>query len=333
MFRIRHFASKGKTMHSSIYILLLLLGLACPVLSHSCPENLPSSCECEDEFVDDIVDLELSCSGSSLTEVKKALRLMNTRSRLEVGLDEVDIGTLDSKFFEGFNVVKLEISHCQLDSLAEEGAKALTGLEDTLQELDISASFTEDNVPTKLDLSHLRRLSQLDLSFNSITELGNDWFEKEMPSLTDLILSNNAIESLGDRAFANLHNLRLLWLDGNRFGPIKRSMLPKPASRLQDLQLDNNAFTDVPDDMFTEMPELQDLSLRTNGITQMREKTYRPIWSYIETLDIRGNPLECDSHIEWMFKEPVEMSLSGRCEGPRGREGYDLLSLIDSKGQ
>ncbi|GFT01345.1 hypothetical protein NPIL_34461 [Nephila pilipes] len=258
---------------------------------------------------------------------------MDSSSRLEVQLDDVDIGTLDSRFFEGFNVVKLDISHCQLDSLAEEGAKALTGLEDTLQELDISASFTEDNVPTKLDLSHLRRLSQLDLSFNAITELGNEWFENEMPSLTDLILSNNGIESLGDRAFANLHNLRLLWLDGNRFGPIKRSMLPNPASRLQDLQLDNNALTDVPDDFLTNMPELQDLSFRTNGITQMRERTYRPIWSYIETIDMRGNPLECDSHIEWMFKESAEISLNGRCEGPKDREGYDLQSLIDSKGQ
>lgn len=320
-------------MRPLICISLLLLGLACPALSASCPDDIPSTCECESEFVEDEVDFELSCSGSDLSDVKQALRQVGSQYRLQVDLDDVDIGTLDSRFFEGFNIIKLEISHCQVDSLTEEGAKPFTGLENSLQELGISASLDEDNGPIKLDLSHLIHLSELDLSFNSITELGNDWFDKDMPSLTNLIISNNGIERLGDQAFANLRNLRVLWLDGNRFGPIKRSMLPNPASRLQDLQLDNNAFTDIPDDLFTQMPELQDLSLRTNGITQMRERTYKPIWSYLEFLDIRGNPLQCDSHIEWMFESPTDISLSGQCEGPKGREGYDLFSLIESKGK
>ncbi|GFY77364.1 hypothetical protein TNIN_5381 [Trichonephila inaurata madagascariensis] len=321
-------------MRPLICISLLLLGLACPALSASCPEeDLPSTCECESEFVEDEVDLELSCTGSDLSDVKQALRQLGSRHRLHVSLDEVNIGTLDSRFFEGFNLVKLEISHCEVDSLAEEGAKPLTGLENSLQELEITASLNDDNGPIKLDLSHLLHLTELDLSFNSITDLGNDVFEQDMPSLTNLILSNNGIEKLGDRAFANLRNLRLLWLDGNRFGAIKRSMLPNPASRLQDLQLDNNAFTDIPDDLFTQMPELQDVSLRTNGITQMRERTYKPVWSHLEVLDIRGNPLQCDSHIEWMFDNlPEDLSLSGRCEGPKGREGYDLYLYIVTKG-
>ncbi|GFT01353.1 hypothetical protein NPIL_34491 [Nephila pilipes] len=56
---------------------------------------------------------------------------MGSSSRLEVQLDEVDISTLDSKFFEGFKVLKLDISHSQLDSLAEEEGKALTSLQDS----------------------------------------------------------------------------------------------------------------------------------------------------------------------------------------------------------
>lgn len=107
----------------------------------------------------------------------------------------------------------------------------------SFQELNIYSSFHEENVNTKLDVSHLRVLSHLDLSYNSITELGNDWFENGPASLTHLILTNNGIEALGDKAFRSLVNIQELWIDGNRFGPITRNMLPSPSNHLIELQL------------------------------------------------------------------------------------------------
>ncbi|GBN27029.1 hypothetical protein AVEN_155479-1, partial [Araneus ventricosus] len=269
--------------------LLLLLGLALPVLSDKCPdhEKLPTTCECEEDFVDDEVDVELSCSGSSINELNDALRLLDTNSRLEVQLDEMNLQSLPSRVFDGWNVVKLDISHCELDSLAPEGHVALAGLEDKLESLVITSSFSEDNQPTKIDLSHLRRLTDLDLSFNAITEVSDDWFARGPTSLTALVLSNNGIEKIGDRAFANLVNLDQLWLDGNRFGPIKRSMLPRPANRLENLELDNNAFTSIADDLFTDMPALKDLSVRTNGIAHLPERAFKPIWSQLDVFDAR----------------------------------------------
>ncbi|GBN57785.1 hypothetical protein AVEN_255983-1 [Araneus ventricosus] len=186
--------------------------------------------------------------------------------------------------------------------------------------LVITSSFSEDNQPTKIDLSHLNRLTDLDLSFNAITEVSDDWFARGPTSLTALVLSNNGIEKIGDRAFANLVNLDQLWLDGNRFGPIKRSMLPRPAKRLENLELDNNAFTSIADDLFTDMPALKDLSIRTNGIAHLPERAFKPIWSQLDVFDAR----DCDktSHSSEPGIELAFIDLEGKSNNHHTGRGY-----------
>ncbi|XP_055947429.1 protein artichoke-like [Argiope bruennichi] len=316
-------------------VLLLFLGLILPALSDKCPDpdRLPSTCQCEEDFVEDDVDVEISCSGSSIQELRDALRLMDKNSRLEVQLDDMILGTLPADIFNGWNVVKLDISHCELDTLKSQGRLDLQGLEDKLEVLVITASLSEENGPNEIIVNHFRRLRELDLSFNAIEEIHDNWFSVAPPSLTHLTLSNNGIVKLGDRAFENLNNLEFLGLHGNRFGPIKRSMLPKYAIRLEELEFDNNDFTSVPDDLFTSMPALKELSLRTNRITHLQEQAFKPIWEQLGVFDVRGNPLECDSTTEWMFRAKTDAYILGRCEGPRGREGMDLKDFIRNRGQ
>ncbi|XP_055948155.1 chaoptin-like [Argiope bruennichi] len=315
-------------------LLLLSLNLIHKSMSATCPDSskLPFSCQCFD-FIGSGVEIEIACSGASVEELIEALQFIDSSARLQVQLNSMSLQTLPSRIFAEWNLVKLEIAECDLVSLVEQGEVALSGLENTLEELIISSSFTETDQPSKLDLSHLRRLRELDLSFNAITELSNDWFSRGPDTLSDLVLSNNGIEKLGDWAFANLINIRLLWLDGNRFGPIKRSMLPNPALWLENLQLDNNAFSFVPDDMFSKMPALTDISLANNGLLHLPETTYEIIWSQLMTFDIRGNPIECDSHIEWIIEAESDVEVSGTCYGPLGRSGMDLGELIEKRRQ
>ncbi|XP_035225818.1 leucine-rich repeat and transmembrane domain-containing protein 2-like [Stegodyphus dumicola] len=157
----------------------------------------------------------------------------------------------------------------------------------------------------------MRRLVELDLSFNGLTEVGNDWFDRGPASLTTLMLSNNAIEKLGDRAFANLPNLKVLHLHGARFGPVKRSMFPSSAQQLTDIELDNNDLTSIPDDFFSNMPALRYISLRTNGITRLPQSTWEPVWQRMDTIRLEGNPLVCDSHIDWMRRITTSAAVSG----------------------
>lgn len=317
-----------KVMDSS-YFFLALLGITLTTVFAGCPdEDKIAPCECEEDDFPEQADVILYCSSTSLNEMKSALSAIDKSNTIELVLDDIKLGALPSNFFSGYNIQKLDISHCDLDSLNGDGGKALSGLEDTLEELEIVSSFTEENVKTKLDLSHMRKLSELDLSFNAITHLSNDWFANGPSSLTRLLLSNNAIEKVDDQVFANLNNLESLYFDGNRFGPIKRSMLPNPATRLEILELDNNALTNVPEDLFTNMPELRSLSLRTNGIRRYEEITFKPIWSRMDAIDLRGNPIECDSHIDWMKTTPTPAFVSGKCVAPHDMKDVDLGTLV-----
>ncbi|CAL1293841.1 unnamed protein product [Larinioides sclopetarius] len=325
-------------MSPKIYtFLLLFLRLTLPALSDKCPDRdkLPTTCECEEQFTYGDVDVELSCTGSTIEELEDTVRVMDKNARIEVQLDDMKLGDLPSRIFYGLNVVRLEISHCELDGLAPPGEAPFQGLEDKLEVLVITSSFTEEVRLTALhSLAHLIRLTELDLSYNAITEVRNDWFSLSPPALSRLSLSNNGIEKLGDRAFENLANLEDLELHGNRFGPIKRSMLPKSAYRLEKLELDNNDFTSVPDDLFLDMPALKVLSIRTNRIPRLEERAFKPIWSQLDVFDARGNPLECDSAMEWLFRVKTEAALVlGSCQGPFGREGMELDDFIENRGQ
>ena len=84
----------------------------------------------------------------------------------------------------------------------------------------------------------MKKLREIDLSFNTITEIGDDWFSNGPSSLEVLSISNNGVEKIGDNAFAQLSNLKELALHGNRFGPIKRSMYPMIANRLEKIELE-----------------------------------------------------------------------------------------------
>ncbi|CAL1293839.1 unnamed protein product [Larinioides sclopetarius] len=83
--------------------------------------------------------------------------------------------------------------------------------------------------------------------------------------------------------------------------------------------------------MFSKMPGLTDISLADNGFTHILESTYEFVWSQLMTFDISGNPIECDSHIDWIIEAESHVSVSGTCSGPLGRSGMDLEELIEEK--
>ncbi|CAL1293846.1 unnamed protein product [Larinioides sclopetarius] len=72
-------------------------------------------------------------------------------------------------------------------------------------------------------------------------------------------------------------------------------MFPRPTNRLENLELDNNAFTSIPDDLFADMPALKDFSIRTNGIAHLPKRAFKSILSQRDTFDARG---ECSDGIE-----------------------------------
>ncbi|XP_054715068.1 protein artichoke-like [Uloborus diversus] len=298
--------------------LLVLSGASCPEEEDLYP------CECEEEE-DGVV---LNCFGDAITpaDVQRALDLMRGVRMEAVELYDIpDMGTLRGDLFEGQNIRKLEINHCDVEALTDGGKPAFSGLENSLEELEIISSLES---ASSLQLSHLRRLTELDLSYNQLDELKANCFPS---SLEYLIVSNNGIKNLDDRVFANLDNLRTLWLDGNVLKTYERAWLPETLNELHDLELDNNHLTSLPQDAFSNMPSLRTVSLRTNGIRTMEQGTWEGVFQQLSIISMEGNPLVCDSDMKWMKQTDIQLDiLWGTCHEPEDLAGVDISDWLDN---
>ena len=180
-----------------------------------------------------------------------------------------------------------------------------------LESLDLSGNGLSD-VPLFNGLSHLEHL---DLSHNEITTIGNlDFFP--LSAIETIDLSHNRIVEVSATTFAHDHlgGLRRLYLANNRLGIPPDLSHPsmsglrflslfgneltviKPEdftglSGLEYLSLSRNELTELPDHVFSEMPNLRRLWLRSNKIGRIAPAAFSGL-SNLEYLNLSGNPLE-----------------------------------------
>eukprot|EP01033_Poteriospumella_lacustris_P006153 gene6153-4417_t len=115
----------------------------------------------------------------------------------------------------------------------------------------------------QLSVYHFRYLVSLNLSFNKITRLPDNF--GELSSLEVLILSNNRISKL-PRSFNGLTSLRTLDLSGNSF-----SYLPEEFGgmmNLADVDLSNNLFSSFPYPLI-KLESLKILKISRNAISHL----------------------------------------------------------------
>lgn len=116
-----------------LYLAFVLYGSISRIYSETCPtyeEIRPCTCE-EDETGDILV----TCSEKllNLERLKYALNSLASKENVDLMLSDFKIGTLPSNFFYGIHIKRLEISHCDLDSLSDDGRAGLLGLEESLE--------------------------------------------------------------------------------------------------------------------------------------------------------------------------------------------------------
>ncbi|KFM72077.1 Reticulon-4 receptor, partial [Stegodyphus mimosarum] len=312
-------------------LLLFIVLLQSAYLVHSftnlCPpvEDL-QPCYC----VSDGKAIRVDCMQvTSVEEVRTALRSVKGIKRVFIDFLRARLDKIPSDLFKGLHVTKLSFTNCELKAFGDEGRSALEGLEDIIEELSIHFSFSEENELKYLNVSQLRALEDLEIEGNGLTKMGNEFFKDGPENVKNLYIMTNFIEELGDKTFASLYNLKNLWLTGNRFKTVYRSMFPTPALYLASLDLTNNEISSLPEDMFSRMPALKEVILAENSIQRVPQTTWLPVWRQITRLYLEKNPLECDSHIDWMLKIPRPYVLKGRCVAPEKRKDKDLKRLID----
>ncbi|XP_062566619.1 leucine-rich repeat neuronal protein 1-like [Saccostrea cucullata] len=169
------------------------------------------------------------------------------------------------------------------------------------------------------------QLDIIDLSENNIASLENCTFHI-LPNLKELYLDGNNISDLSEKSFQSLPMLHVLSLDKNNIATIQDpvfhslphlhtlslSNMPhlyhlsrRAFSGLQDLQnlemKNNPRLSYISEELFSGMKSLVNLDLSHNNISTLAEPAFPPK-SNILTVDISGNSLVCDCHIEWISK-------------------------------
>lgn len=115
------------------------------------------------------------------------------------------------------------------------------------------------------------------------------------PSVINLNISNNFLNSIPDRSFVHLPNLQDLRLDQNHLSAIDQFALQN-LHQLKSLNISSNKITWLNPSLFKDLPNLTFLSLANNRLRQLPEGIFSTVLM-LDTLIMRQNHLTNFSEI------------------------------------
>ena len=123
--------------------------------------------------------------------------------------------------------------------------------------------------------TNLPRLIQLSLRHNALTTLCPMDCFSGMDYLEVLDLRDNEISQLPNGIFANLSQLKYLYLDNNKISDPKGICTNLPL--LQSLRLRNNQISEIPQDCFQHFKKLENLDISCNRVSYLSTKLITPL--------------------------------------------------------
>jgi Leucine-rich repeat (LRR) protein len=157
-----------------------------------------------------------------------------------------------------------KIRYLEQDSL-------LPGMRATVEGIDLGFNqidFIDEGAFDKFD--NLRKL-RLNHNWLKINQSMDGWITKELGNKLEVLnLAYNSIKFLNDGAFDSLHKLKKLILDGNVGLQLTAKTFKKDGLEvLETLSLDNCGIKNLDPNVFTNLPELNYISLINNPISAL----------------------------------------------------------------
>ncbi|GFY50823.1 uncharacterized protein TNIN_326881 [Trichonephila inaurata madagascariensis] len=171
----------------------------------------------------------------------------------------------------------------------------------------------------------LKNLTYFNLQYSSVPMLNARILENFSTELGYFLLSNTNTSRLEDGVFANLENLIELKVRNSLIVDLKRSMFPAPA-KLQKMDFTGNLIESFPDDLFSNMPELEIVLLEKNRIAYISHSLFGFISHRLGLLSLMGNPLICDCNLRWLENETRQI-VHGHCAQPEHMKEAYLTNL------
>uniref|UniRef100_A0A8C6SXB2 Trophoblast glycoprotein b n=1 Tax=Neogobius melanostomus TaxID=47308 RepID=A0A8C6SXB2_9GOBI len=166
-----------------------------------------------------------------------------------------------------------------------------------------------DSFPSLLD-----QLTDLYLGGNELEFVDAMAFDK-LPNLVRLDLNNNSITNFSDQAFPDDNKLQVLNLSRcfQNHSLADLSFLPRGnLQQLSVLDLSNNDLVFLPDNIFTGLPNLENLSLQNSSIISIQNGTLNV--PPLQNMDLRDNSLRLLPTItmsEFSSKPGLHIRLAG----------------------
>ncbi|XP_074871781.1 uncharacterized protein LOC142024054 isoform X3 [Carettochelys insculpta] len=193
----------------------------------------------------------------------------------------------------------------------------------SLKSLDLSSNSLVSCGIEPLAFSGLGILEELILTNNALDTLKSSWF-LEMSLLTKLLLSNNKITYLPPRTFESLPKLNELIVSSNFIRYLSMDTFYGLAS-LTKLDLSSNEILFINDAVFQPLQALTHLWLFKNKLTALSR-----IPDSLIFLSLYENPWTCNCHLVssmQLLREKVQTPTDLVCDSPASLKGHYVLSI------
>ncbi|GFT88197.1 hypothetical protein NPIL_637701 [Nephila pilipes] len=311
---------------SEFYILLLTLFTVCLIVDSSqfCPPpDRITPCNCN-SFCDEC-SIALVCRNLRNHDILS--RIVNQTNGYQYEFFEIDtsnIAHIPASLFEILKIRNLKVWSTTMTTLFDRPPSTdLANVFISLYGVGLSSMKWE----MFSGIKNLKRLSIRD----SLIPHFNSSFSNNVPkNLNEFIVYNCSTETLDDQIFSPFGNLLELRMEVGKIKQLKRSMFTSP-SKLQLISFSVNEIESLPNDIFFDMPYLENVYLRENRLTQLNENIFRPLLPSLRAFKISENPLICGCDLRWITEIEkgrwTNIYYVGLCEGPMEMKGKSLKNL------
>ncbi|XP_031638115.1 toll-like receptor 7 isoform X2 [Contarinia nasturtii] len=242
------------------------------------------------------VDWGLSKSLELNISSFQSLKELEVLNLIESGLRTIPEGVFcELPTLQVLNITRNRIRSTEnLGILPKTCTAAAGGVESDLRILDLSRNEL-GKLTENWSVAKLRRLQQLNLEHNNITEISGEALAG-LPSLRIFNISHNQLESLPNGLFAGARDFQEIHLQHNKLFQIPRGLFHK-LEQLLILDLSGNRLSSqhsIDNTTFSGLIRLIVLNLAHNALTRIDAKTFRDLY-FLQILDVRNNSI---GHIE-----------------------------------
>ncbi|CAL1281578.1 unnamed protein product [Larinioides sclopetarius] len=157
----------------------------------------------------------------------------------------------------------------------------------------------------------------------TIKSLGQDFKDNFPKGVERLWFEKSGITSIKNQAFSRLEKLKYLLLNGGSLKKLSRDWFPRPWGVIY-LDLSNQKIASIPEDFFTDLPDLSIFIFKENLLTSISEKVFT---NHDALYAFGGNPINCNCNIKWIIGKLKGLYLEGECAQPESLKGTELKSL------